>query len=162
VALLDKAAVRIFRNGAVGRLEVMLDVPVPAGPVYLRTADFDHDGRADLVVSNSGADSVTVLLAQQSGFLPLQLQAGKAPTALLTRDLNRDGHADILVASFLGADFRVLLGDGKGGFPTQMGFAGTYLATSADLADVTGDGLPELMLASLQTTRVSVYRNLSK
>ena len=162
VALIDRAIVRVFKNDTFGRLSALLDIPVPAGPVYLRTADFNEDGRMDLVVSNSGADAVTVLLAQPTGFLPLQLQAGKAPTALLTRDLNRDGHADILVASFLGADFRVMLGDGKGGFPTQTTFAGTYLATSADLADVNGDNLPDLMLASLQTTRVSVYRNVSK
>lgn len=162
VAIIDRALVRIYKNDGTGRLTAMLDIPVPAGPVYLRTADFNEDGRMDLVVSNSGADSVTVLLAQGTGFLPLQLQAGKAPTALLTRDLNRDGHADVLVASFLGADFRVMLGDGKGGFPTQTTFPGTYLATGADLADVNGDGLPDLLLSSLQTTRVSVYRNVSK
>lgn len=162
VALVDRAAIRVLRNDSFGKLETLIDVPVPPGPVYLRTADFNEDGMADLVVSNGGADVVTVLLAHASGFIPLQMQAGRGPTALLTRDLNRDGHADILVASFVGSDFRVMLGDGKGGFPTLISFAGTFQATSADLADTSGDGLADLMIASLQTSRVSVYRNVSR
>ena len=162
VALIDKGIVRILRNDGSGRLVTLFDIPVPAGPCYLRTADFNEDGKMDLVVSNSVANVVTVLLAQGNGFTSLSFAAGQAPTALLTRDLNRDGHADILVASFGSADFRVLLGDGKGGFPVQLPFPGTYRATSADLADVNGDSLPDLLIASTQTTRVSLYKNISK
>ena len=162
ISLVDRASLRLFRNDGFGRLATLFDVPVPPGPCYLRTADFNEDGRLDLVVSNAGADRLTVLLAQAQGFVTLEFTAGKAPTALLTADLNRDGHADILVASFQGADFRVLLGDGKGGFPAQIPFAGTYRATGAALADFDGDKLLDLAISSLQSWRLSAYRNLSR
>jgi hypothetical protein len=156
-------AISVLRNTGGGKLAPMVDVPVGAAPNYLRTADFDGDGLGDLVVSNGLSDSITVLIGGKAGtFRAYDVPAGPRPTALLTRDLNRDGFADILVASLLGADFHVLLGDGKGGFPSVLRFPGTYLASSADLADMDGDHLPELAVGSLQTTRVSVYRNVSR
>jgi hypothetical protein len=154
--------VSILRNDGSGRLEPWLDVPVGAGPNYLRTADFDGDRRMDLVVSNAGVGEVTVLVSTGNGFRQGTHPAGATPTALLARDLNHDGRADILVASLSGADFRVLLGDGRGGFPVQIPFPGTYRATSADLADVDGDGLPDLSIASVETSRLSLYRNTSR
>ncbi|MCC6669761.1 MAG: VCBS repeat-containing protein [Planctomycetes bacterium] len=157
-----EARITILKNDGQGNLSVTLDVPVGAGPNYLRAADFNADGRTDLVTSNAGVDAITVLMAVPGGFTPLTFQAGARPTALLTQDLNRDGHADILVASLVGADFRVLLGDGKGGFPVQLPFPGTYRATSAALADVRGVGLPDLLVASVLTTRLSHYPNVSK
>jgi hypothetical protein len=156
------ASISVLENDGRGQLKEWAVVPAGLQPNYMRSADFDRDGRMDLVVSNGYSDSITVWLARAKGFAEFDLPAGKAPTALLTRDLNRDGNPDILVASLTGADFRVLLGDGKGGFPTQMPFPGTFRAISADLADLNGDQLMDLVVASLDTARISVYRNISK
>lgn len=156
------ASISVLENDGRGQLKEWTVVLAGLQPNYMRSADFDRDGRMDLVVSNGYSDSITVWLARAKGFAEFDLPAGKAPTALLTRDLNRDGNPDILVASLTGADFRVLLGDGKGGFPTQMPFPGTFRAISADLADLNGDQLMDLVVASLDTARISVYRNISK
>jgi hypothetical protein len=153
--------VTIVRNAGEGAFALHAHVPVGVGPNYLRTADFDGNGSADLVVSNAGADVITVLFSRGSWFEALPIPAGERPTALLARDLNRDGRPDILVASLVSADFRVLLGDGRGGFPVVLPFAGTYRATSAALADLDGDRLADLLLASVDTNRVSLYRNRS-
>lgn len=156
--------VDVYANDGRGGMTKLAEIPVGVAPNYLRTTDFNADGRADLVVSNGLGDTITVLLAGASpgSFQPMDIVVGQRPTALLTRDLNRDGNPDILVASLLGADFHVLLGDGRGGFPTQTRFPGTYLATTADLADMNADGLLDLAVGSARTTRVSLYRNISR
>jgi hypothetical protein len=154
--------ITIVRNGGGRDFTLHAEIPVGVGPNYLRSADFDGDGRDDLVVSNAGVDAITVLFARGSGWQSIQFPAGERPTALLARDLNRDGWPDILVASLVGADFRVLLGDGRGGFPGILPFAGTYRATAAALADLDGDALNDLLVASVDTNRVSNYRNVSR
>lgn len=156
--------VNVYANDGLANFTLLAQVAVGAAPNYLRTTDFNADGRADLVVSNGLGDTITVLLAgsRPGSFQATDIPVGQRPTALLTRDLNRDGAPDILVASLIGADFYVLLGDGRGGFGTQTRFPGTYLATTADLADLNADGLPDLAVGSVRTTRVSLYRNLSR
>jgi hypothetical protein len=154
--------ISIYRNDGSGQLSHAIDLPVGLAPNYLRGADFNRDGRTDLVVSNGGNQSVSVLFAQAGmGFSMVSFPAGHTPTALLVRDLNDDGFTDILVASLVGADFRILLGDGRGGFPSLFPFAGARGVVSAAMADMNRDGLPDLLLASLITTRVSLYENLS-
>jgi hypothetical protein len=152
--------ITIVQNLGQRRFAAANELAVGSGPNYLRAADFDGDGRQDLVVSNAGADVITVLFARGAGFR--QAQFAERPTALLARDLNRDGWPDILVASLVGADFRVLLGDGRGGFSSVLPFPGTYRATSAAMADLDGDALADLLVASVDTSRVSLYRNLSR
>jgi hypothetical protein len=136
-------------------------VPVGAQPNYMRGTDFDGDGRIDLAVSNAATDEVTVLVAQGNGFSSQVLSVGAVPTGLVATDLNRDGHSDILVVSHASSDFRVVLGVGDGGFGAHFRFPGTYRATSAAMADVDGDGLPDLIVGSDDTQRVNIYRNVS-
>ncbi len=64
------------------------------------------------------------------------------------------------MASLQSGDFRVLVGDGNGGFPLLPSFPGTLGASDAVLQDMTGDGLPELLISSLVTDRVSLVRNI--
>ena len=132
-------------------------------PNYLRSADFDSDGRDDLVVSDGGSDSLTILRGADGAQLQtMTLPAGRLPTALLTRDLNRDGHADVLVASMVGADFRVMLGDGLGGFAEALVFPGVYTAVTAAFGDLDGDGLEDLLIGSLFSERLETFRNVSR
>lgn len=160
VSRFGQSDIAILRNDGQGNLTSLLNMPVGQAPTYLITADFNRDGRADLVVSNGQSESVTVLYSQGNGFQNANFAAGRGPTALLAQDLTDDGIPDILVASLQDGDFRVLAGDGRGGFPLFYPFPGTFGATGAVLQDMDGDQLPELLIGSQITTRVSLVHNL--
>jgi hypothetical protein len=154
--------IAILRNNGSAEFTPNVNLPVGSAPNYLITADFNRDGRADLVVSNGAASSISVLFSRGNNFVSSSYPAGASPTALLARDLTSDGIPDILVASLVGADFRVLAGDGRGGFPSLFTFPGTVGATGAVLQDMDKDELPELILSTEVTTRVTLVRNISR
>ncbi|GEM_PF-1853831 len=154
--------VSVFTGDGKGGFVKAADLAAGDRPNYLRHADFDGNGFEDLVVSNLGGTELTLWLGFSSGFRPSNLKVGDGPTALLARDLNRDGWADLLVANADSADFHVLLGDGKGGFPNIVRIPGSMKSLSADMGDVDGDGLADVLVASLFTNRVSLFLNQSR
>jgi hypothetical protein len=75
--------ISIYRNDGSGQLTHAIDLPVGLAPNYLRGADFNRDGRTDLVVSNGGNQSVSVLFAQAGmGFSMVSFPAGHMPTSV--------------------------------------------------------------------------------
>ncbi|MGA2593848.1 MAG: VCBS repeat-containing protein [Bryobacteraceae bacterium] len=65
-----------------------------AFPWQVASADFNHDGYADLLVANSAATNVSVLLADaRSEIQPLRVAAGNQPKAVATADFNGDGQS---------------------------------------------------------------------
>ncbi|MCB9878268.1 MAG: VCBS repeat-containing protein [Planctomycetes bacterium] len=162
VSRVDQSDIVVLRNLGNLQFTEFLAVPVGQSPNYLVTEDFNRDGRADLVVSNAESGTVSVLFGGANGFSGEEYAAGAAPTALMARDLTGDGFVDILVTSLQSGDFRVLVGDGRGSFPLLPAFPGTFGASDAALADMNQDGLPDLVVASLVTDRISLVRNISE
>jgi hypothetical protein len=155
-----QADILVFENDGIGNLSMWISLPVGTSPNYLVSADFNGDNRADLVVSNGTDSSVSVLYGGSNGFTRENYAAGRTPTALLARDVNDDGAADILVTSMTGGDFRLLVNQGDGAFTNVLSFPGTAGASGAAMGDLDGDGLTDLVIASLITNRVSMVRGL--
>ncbi len=88
--------------------------------------------------------------------------AGPHPRSVAIADVNGDGKPDLLVAS-TPTDFlygtgtvSVLLGTGTGSFATATNFAAGNDANSMAVADVNGDGKPDLVVTNYHTATVSV------
>jgi len=140
-------------------------------PSSVATADLNGDGQPDLVVTNDLTGSpgtVGVLLANGDGtFRPAVAYStgGAGPTWVAVADVNGDGKPDLIVTnsnqcspvSCGNGTVSVLLGNGDGTFQTAVSHdAGASGAESVAVADVNGDGKPDLIVTTFYPGCVGV------
>ncbi len=129
--------------------------PATAG---LAAADFDEDGRADLVLALTDADAAMVLIASENaGFRALAVPAGARPEDVAAADLDGDGHADFVTVDRADGTASLRSGDGSGAFAERRPFAAGAEPVRAAVADLDGDGAPDLLIA--RVGRVDRLRN---
>jgi hypothetical protein len=129
-------------------------------PTSIVTADLNGDGKQDLVVMNFDSGNVGVLLGNGDGTFQPAVTYGGADGAgtpsVAVADVNGDGKLDLLVVNFCvdkncDGGIGVFLGNGDGTFqPESVFVSGGYYAWALAVADVNGDGKPDLLAANLQ------------
>jgi outer membrane protein assembly factor BamB len=131
-------------------------IPIP--PAALVAADFNRDGKVDLVTANASGGLVSLLLGDGSGGLTLVTATGTglSPIDVVAGDLDRDGFLDLVVAKSTGTDLELLKGTGTS-FGTQTTFDASAMPTRLGLGDFNRDGRPDLVVVSESGNRVSVY-----
>jgi Bacterial Ig-like domain (group 3)/FG-GAP-like repeat len=124
-------------------------------------ADVNGDGKPDIVVvnSNEAAHGVAVLLGNGDGtFQPALTYYSNGPWSVAVADVNGDGKPDLIVATFCFAgcsdgSVDVLLGNGDGTFRPRRSYdSGGFSAHSVAVADVNGDGKPDLIVGNESAT----------
>jgi hypothetical protein len=80
-------------------------------PRSVAIADLNGDGMPDVVTSNHGAFSASVLEGFGDGTLDHRLDYGvqEGPSAVAIGDMNRDGRPDVVIANEISASITVLL-----------------------------------------------------
>jgi hypothetical protein len=177
VVVTNESDVSVFLNNGDGTFQAAVNY-APGGlyPDSVAVADVNEDGKLDVIATNGCADSscvtgsVGVLLGHGDGTLAaaiaqpipgFALQFGGAGS-LAVQDTDGDGHLDLVVGSACECQTSVaiLFGKGDGTFTpgTLYGTGGyqIYFYASVAFADVNNDHKPDLVVADLDFSLVSV------
>ena len=105
-------------------------------------ADVDGDGESDLVVVNTSADSIAVLIGAGDGSFasPVNYYAGDAPSDVAAGDLDGDGDLDLIVSTTTDNVLSRFLNNGDGTFAARTTYASSSSPASISLGDIDNDG----------------------
>jgi gliding motility-associated-like protein len=149
-------------------------VATGSAPTCIAVADFDGDGKPDMVATNNSASTISLYrnTTSTSGITPTFdtqyiITTGTAPRHAVVADFNGDGKPDIAVVNGTAATVTVLINNitASGSFNS-----GSFTAISGTLTtgtspqhitagDLNGDGRPDLVVANGSSSSLSIFTN---
>ena len=181
VANFTSNTISVFRNtsssGSIttGSFAVRVDFTTGTNPVSIGLGDIDGDGKPDLVVTNSGSNSVSVFrntciagsITTGSFAARVDFTTGATPQTVAIGDIDGDGKPDLAVTNYSDNTVSVYRNTSTPGSITTSSFAtnvdfntgsGPY---SVVIGDIDGDGKQDLVVTNSDSNTLSVYRNIS-
>jgi trimeric autotransporter adhesin len=172
-------SISVFRNTATtgvingSSLAAKVDFTTASNPYCVAIGDIDGDGKMDIVLINNGANSISVFRntagsgSITSGSLAAKVDftTGASPYFVALGDIDGDGKVDIIVPNANAntvSVFRNTASSGtvtSGSLASRVDFATGTSPRSVAVADLDGDGMPDLAVAALTANKVSVLRN---
>lgn len=170
----DSSSLSVLLGDGAGGFATARNFPTGAFPTSLALADVDGDGHLDAVTANTDTHDLSLLLGDGKGGFsaPVTLPLGPdaEPFGVAIADVTGDGVPDIVTANRtwddspfpppeLAGTVSVLAGTGGGKFAPAVQLSLGDLegrAHSVAIADVTGDGLPDIVVTRPLANTVSV------
>lgn len=170
--------VSVFRNtakaGAIDSSSFAAKTDFAAGvsPNSIVAGDIDLDGKTDIMVTNYGSGTISVLrntgsagvISPASFEAKVDFETGANPFSLAIGDLDGDGKADLVTANSTANTFSVLRNTSKEGSITSSSFAakidliaGGY-PVNVTIGDLDGDSIPEITAANTVSGTISVWK----
>ncbi len=132
-----------------------------SSPDSVTVADMNRDGKPDLVVANSGSNTVGILQGKGNGSFQTAVtydSGGQFPVSVAVADLlTPPGGLEVVVANGC-ADKSACSGSGESGVGVLFAFGNPTAVTyrsggsevqSVKIADVNNDGIPDLLVAHI-------------
>lgn len=148
-----------------------IDVTTNYYPHAVSIADFNNDGKPDLVVAKGSSATVSVLTNTSSNgnitfSAPMELTAaGNSHECSATGDLDGDGKIDLVTANTWNTNtisvFRNTTSTTTISFAAKLDYATDNGAYSVSINDLDGDGKPDIIVANNGSNNISLYKNRS-
>jgi uncharacterized repeat protein (TIGR01451 family) len=129
------------------------------GPAFVATGDLNGDGIADLAVTNTGGNNISVLIGKGDGTFKPTVNYGSngvSPEGIAIADLNGDGIPDLAVANIANNNVSMLIGNGDGTFQNATAIGNMAGPASAVAGDFNGDGIADLAFTNEMSDTVTV------
>lgn len=144
--------------------------PSPGGAVI--TGDFDGDGFADIVTTNPGTDNISIYrnlglpkISTAQFATRVDVAVGDYPYYIYKGDFDSDGKLDLMLTHWTGTTTTLLIvlhntsTSGNISF-SRIDLTNPSAATIAHIADLDGDGRPEILTTSESGNRFSIFKNI--
>lgn len=163
-------SISLFRNTSVGNtvsFALKTDLISGINPNSLASADFDGDGKFEIVAANYGSNSISIFKnlstnGNLSFATKLDYSTGANPSKIAINDLNGDGQLDIVTANVSDATVSVLENKSDGtsiSFATSVEFATGNQPRSVSIADFDNDGRPDIATGNYSDNTVTILKN---
>lgn len=122
-------------------------------------ADFNADGRLDLLSTATPSAQLAVALGRPNGTFRSaeHVLVGDEPRMVNAADFNQDGRLDLAVNSLTSKTVTILAGDGAGHFTAAETLQLSDVPRALAVGDVNQDGKPDVLVTLLYTGALSVF-----
>ncbi len=169
--------ISIFKNTSTGigniSFQAQVTFSIGTNPRQLAIGDLDGDGKPDIVVGYSGATTVSVLkntstigsITSSSFATGVTFTVGNSQYGVAIGDIDKDGWPDIVTCNYSTNNISILRNNGIYGSITSSSFAtavnfnvGTG-PRDVKIADIDGDGKPDIVVNNGVDNTISIFRN---
>ena len=122
---------------------------VGKNPTSISTADFNRDGITDLITTNIGNNTLSILYGVGDGTFTdhVRIAACREPRALALNHYNRDEFVDLAVACSGSDEVRIFFGHESGMFGVGPSYTMHRTPVSVTSGDINGDEQLDLLVA---------------
>jgi hypothetical protein len=155
------SSVAVYLNGGQGRFGAPGEFAAGSRPRGVALEDLNNDGRLDLVATNEGSNTVSVLPGTGTGrFLPANEYAvGNEPTRTAVADVNGDTNLDLITSNPGSHTVSVLIGSRNGVLAAKVDYPAGLSPSDVATSDVNGDGRLDLVTANRSTNSAALLFN---